>query len=286
MSIDSILVAGTFGGGVFFTTDNGANWTPANDGLTGNGLDIRCLVLKGTDLFVGTDGDGVYRTSVDSKVWQKVSNGLPTDTIASESDTTIFTRIFGIGITGGVVLAGTADWHGLYRFNDNGQNWTPSGLQGECVTSFGGSHDLLFAGTCGEGGIHLSTDNGLNWRVSLGGEVTNAFAEINPISFAATNHGVFRTVDSGKTWKQVSQGLPKKAITAIAITDSILFTGGQDMGVYYSTNGGENWKRFDPGLPKNVTVYALAVHNKKIFAGTHHDGVWQRDVSDVLKQNH
>src|SRR5258708_4807438 len=55
ISIDSFLVAGTFGGGVFFTTDDGASWTSMNDGLSGNGLHVRSLVFSGSSLYAGSD---------------------------------------------------------------------------------------------------------------------------------------------------------------------------------------------------------------------------------------
>ena len=288
ISVDSFLVAGSFGGGVFLTTDDGLQWIGVNTGLGGNNdLSIRCLARKGDILFAGTDGNGVYRMNITDKVWQHTSDGIPNDTIVSESDTSISgSRIFGIGISGNIILAGTADWHGLYRSNDDGRNWAPSGLQDKCVTTFGQFDNLVLAGTCGRGGIYESVDNGLSWRLSLQAEVTYGFVEMNGVIFAGTNHGVFKTVDSCRTWNQANHGLPKHSVNAITVSDRIVFVGGQNMGVYCSTNAGQDWVDFNEGLPKNVTVYALTIHNNKVFAGTHKDGVWQRDISDVQKRSY
>ena len=54
------LFAGTQGGGVFLSTDDGDNWTPINIGLICK--TVRSLVVKGRNLFAGTDG-GVWRYS-------------------------------------------------------------------------------------------------------------------------------------------------------------------------------------------------------------------------------
>ena len=53
----STLYAGTFGGGVFKSTDMGANWAEINNGLTNT--NVRALALDPTNtstLYAGTDG--------------------------------------------------------------------------------------------------------------------------------------------------------------------------------------------------------------------------------------
>ena len=54
------LFAGTEGGGILLSTNNGANWTVVNTGLT-NGT-VFALAAIGTNLFVGTSW-GVYRST-------------------------------------------------------------------------------------------------------------------------------------------------------------------------------------------------------------------------------
>ena len=50
-------VIGSYGAGVFLSTDNGATWTPKSVGLASTG--IFTLVSDGSNLYVGTDG-GLY----------------------------------------------------------------------------------------------------------------------------------------------------------------------------------------------------------------------------------
>ncbi len=54
----SHLFAGSYYGGVFLSTNNGANWTPVNTGLTNTR--VFSLAVSHLSLFAGTDG-GVWR---------------------------------------------------------------------------------------------------------------------------------------------------------------------------------------------------------------------------------
>lgn len=48
------LFAGTYGGGVFLSTNNGTSWTEVNSGLTNTY--VWSLAVSGTNLFAGTLG--------------------------------------------------------------------------------------------------------------------------------------------------------------------------------------------------------------------------------------
>ena len=52
----STIFAGTDGGGVFLSTNNGTSWTEVDSGLTGNGLDVQSLAVSGSTIFAGTYG--------------------------------------------------------------------------------------------------------------------------------------------------------------------------------------------------------------------------------------
>jgi hypothetical protein len=55
----SYIFAGTYGGGVFLSTDSGKNWVSVNDSLTV--LKTFPLYAFGGYLFVGTEGGGLFR---------------------------------------------------------------------------------------------------------------------------------------------------------------------------------------------------------------------------------
>ena len=67
------LYSGT-GMGVYFSVDEGGNWTALNDGLTNS--DIRTLAFKSEDLFAGTYGGGVFRSKDHGANWTPVNLSL------------------------------------------------------------------------------------------------------------------------------------------------------------------------------------------------------------------
>ena len=66
------LFAGT-GGGLFRSTDNGTNWTPANNGL--RNLDIEALAVEGTNLFA-VNGSNISLSTDNGTSWTSVNTGL------------------------------------------------------------------------------------------------------------------------------------------------------------------------------------------------------------------
>src|SRR6188472_3749650 len=54
------IYAGTFGGGVFLTSNNGLLWTPVNSGLTNTDVQALASTTNGTTVFAGTYGGGVF----------------------------------------------------------------------------------------------------------------------------------------------------------------------------------------------------------------------------------
>ncbi len=53
------LFAGTEGGGVFLSTDEGRTWSPSNRGLTHRS--INTLAISGVNLFAGAFDGGVWK---------------------------------------------------------------------------------------------------------------------------------------------------------------------------------------------------------------------------------
>ncbi len=157
------VFAGTMGGGVYRSTDNGNSWTQVNNGLTM--LHVYALTANSNYLFAGTyhdgnvSGQGVFRSSDNGQTWTAVNNGMsPTTTIMA------------LAVKDNFVFAGT-NGQGVYRSSDNGDNWTN--------VAAGVSHTLhvtcakdIYVGNLSHGGIAHSGDNGNNW-VSVNGGLPN-----------------------------------------------------------------------------------------------------------------
>ena len=63
------------------------------------------------------------------------------------------------------------------------------------------------------------------------------------IIFAGTDHGLFRTIDSGKSWVESKKGLFNQDIRALAVDpkDSRLIYAGTPKGIFKSWDSGESW---------------------------------------------
>ena len=119
--------------------------------------------------------------------------------------------------------------------------------------------------------------NALQWRLigpHRGGRadgVSGVPGNDKSYYFASTGGGVWKTLDSGKTWKSVSDGFFGGSIGSIAVSESdtcVVYAGGGEKtvrgnvsfgyGVWKSGDGGETWNR--AGLDKSRFVSRLRIH--------------------------
>ncbi len=298
----STVFAGTAGGGVFISYDNGAHWTVHQ--LMGE--DVRTLVVNGDTIFAGTNGDGVFRSAIDGQSWSAVNTGL--DNVWIRSLAVMGTNLFA-GTGGGVFLStnkGTS-WsaasaalpgvtvrtlavHGSYLFagmhwpgggdavymsTDNGSNWVATNLAGQAVNTLFVSDTNIFAGTYY--GVYVSGDNGSNWTHAITGLTNTAVLAIAGNSsgvFAGTSGGVFYSSDIGENWTQAGNGLTDYTAQALSVHDTLLFVGTDRGGVYRSTDNGSSWIPFNTGL-NNSSVRAFSRHGASLYAGTDGHGVYR-----------
>jgi Beta-propeller repeat len=86
--------------------------------------------------------------------------------------------------------------------------------------------------------------------------------------FAASDAGLFRSVDGGASWALLQLWMPVSAL-AIDSASQTLYAGAPDWypaGIFSSADGGETWT--DTGLPFGNAVSSLAVSPSVIYAGT------------------
>lgn len=165
------LFAGTYGGGVFRSTDGGNTWTYS--GL--NGVYIETLTDLNGHVFAGSISgtEGVYRSSDDGGTWSAVSNGIGFSLNAPDNRNVYALIPEGDAIYAGVEGAGgfNEGVPAVYRSLDLGENWEEYTLCMTCpnVRSFVFFNSEFFAGTdcgiyqrglCGEGLIPGCTDPG------------------------------------------------------------------------------------------------------------------------------
>jgi len=267
-SSGSNLFAGTWGSGVFRSTDDGTSWTPVNTGLTN--LNVHALVVSGGNIFAGTLGGGVYRSTNNGASWTATNTGLSYEKIYSLA-------VMGQNLFAGAVSASPYLASSVFLSTDDGASWSAvnAGLPNtnELTLTVSGSDLLLGAPGWG---VFLSTDNGTTWSSINTGLTNNSIGSIAVSEtnlFAGTGGGVFLSTDTGASWTVVNDGLSDQHVRTLTVSGTNLFAGTFG-GVFLSTNDGTSWTAVTTGLTE-PDVLSLAVSGATLFAGTRHGGLFQ-----------
>ncbi|UCH96517.1 MAG: hypothetical protein JSV88_06615 [Candidatus Aminicenantes bacterium] len=164
---------------------------------------------------------------------------------------------------------------------------------------------VIWAGT-DDGNLWITRDNGKTW--------TNVIKNINKVPDAAwisrveASHFsggtayvtidrhrvddyspyVYKTEDSGKTWKSLRANLPGTGYLHVIREDPLnknLLYLGSEFGLYFSFNGGKKWVPLKNGFP-TAAVRDIQVHPQAndLVIGTHGRGVWIIDDISPLQQ--
>ncbi len=207
------------------------------------------------EFYFGSVNGGVWKTIDGGRVWFPVFDSQPVASIGaiavalSQPDTVY------VG-TGESTLRDSAGFgNGVYKSVDAGKTWTHLGLDethhiGKIAIDPRNPNNIFVAAigklyaANNERGIFRSTDGGRTWQRVLGNEnVGGVEVQIDPshsniiyaglwntrrppwFTYAPTNGpggGIFKSIDGGNTWTQLTNGLPKEGIgrTGIAIAPS------------------------------------------------------------------
>jgi photosystem II stability/assembly factor-like uncharacterized protein len=242
MDITSLDFQGDLGvatgehGLMLVTKDGGANWTLLTELLTEK--DIDDLHQFGDQVMAV--GDGFVLISSDAgDNWQVASR--PADDALNYVDRMA---------NGSWIIGGDGD---VYISSDFGANWTVInlGINFEIFQGLIGADEKIFL--IGEKGqVAQSTDNGLTWQIDTL-PLSNENHDLTAIDFlndsigviGAENDAVFKTVDGGVTWSDIS--LPTNSTKDIVLLkllnpDELLVYRTQDF--YRSLDGGLSYERF------------------------------------------
>ena len=212
--------------------------------------------------YMGSTGGGVFKTTDDGITWKNVSdNFFKTGSVGaiavSESDTNIVIAGMGEHAARGVM---TSMGDGVYKSMDAGKTWTHLGLEKTRHIS-----DVI---------IH-PTNPDIIYVAAQGAQ------------YAPTNErGIYRSVDGGKTWKQIlfintntgasslSMDMTNPRILYASMWQHrrypwIIESGGEHSGLYKSTDGGDTWTKMKAGLPKDFGKSGISVSRanpERVFA--------------------
>ncbi|WP_456376502.1 VPS10 domain-containing protein [Lutibacter sp.] len=162
----------------------------------------------------------------------------------------------------GIIWTGSDD--GLVHITkDGGENWTnvtPKGLK-ECLIN----------------AIEVSPHN-----------PATAYIATTRFKFNDKTPGLYKTTNYGKTWKNISEGIPYGAFTRVVREDKVrkdLLYAGTETGIYLSWNGGATWESFQLNLPI-TPINDLMVHKGDLLVATSGRAFWILDDLNLVAQYH
>ena len=152
-----------------------------------------------------------------------------------------------------------------------------------------------------DGLIHLTRDGGKTWTnvtpKDLKETLVNAI-EVSPhdpgTAYIATTRykfndytpALYKTTDYGKTWTNISKGIPYGAFTRVVREDTkvknLLFAG-TETGMYISKDGGANWSSFQLNLPLTPITDLKVAHDDLIVA-TAGRSYWILDELNAVRE--
>lgn len=255
------------------STEQGlAQWEMTYGPTGGAFIRVYSFAKIGTNLFAGTQGDGVWiSTDNSASPWTKVSNGLKGNNIDN------------LITSGGNLIAKTDS--GIFVSSNNGGNWTSAnnGLSNYPVQCIDLSGTNLYAGTMG-GGVFISTDNGSNWS-AINSNLTNlnitAITAYEENLFVGTfgyfqESGVFVSTNNGGSWIQANYGLTDTLVNSLVISGTNIFanvSASTQAKLYVASLTSPSWSLASAGLPNSFGI-SLAVSATNVFAGAYSNGVF------------
>ncbi|MFH2096044.1 MAG: PKD domain-containing protein, partial [Bacteroidota bacterium] len=278
--LNNILYAGN-DGGVYKTSDGGANWTDISDGL--EILQIYRMGASFTDstrAIAGAQDNGSMM--LDGSSWFSVLGGDGMECIIDYTDAD--------------VIYGEYYYGSIYKSTNGGNSFssiTPQGAgDGAWITPFiidSENPDILYAGYKE---VYKTTNGGGSWtkmtsNLTSGSLFLNLAVAPNHCNnvYAATSYRIWRSHDSGMTWSEMGTNFPNYPITSIAVAPYnpdhlwISMSGYHDgHKVYKTTDGGQTWSNISdslPNIPANCIVYEENT-NGTVYLGTD-AGVYYRD---------
>lgn len=152
-----------------------------------------------------------------------------------------------------------------------------------------------------DGLVHITKDNGKTWNnitpKGLPETLINAI-DVSPhdpatVYIATTRYkfndhtpALYKSTNYGKTWKNITEGIPYGAYTRVVREDPVLkdfLVAGTELGLYLSYDGGKNWNSFQSNLPV-VPITDLQLKHDDIIIGTQGRSFWILDDLSLLRQ--
>lgn len=249
--------------------------------MSGRITSIDGVAADGKTIYVGTAGGGIWKTTNAGAsfkpIFDKYCQSIGAIAIDQTAPMTIYAGTGESNMRNSVSIG-----NGIYKSTDGGDNWTKAGLENtEHIAKIvidPSNNKTLYVAAPGplwsdskERGLYKSTDAGKTWNKILYINEKAGCADVAldpsdpntvyastwefrrlPYEFSSGGNGsgMYKSTDGGKTWKELSKGLPKKPFGRIAFTlapsspkNMLAIVESNETGLFISSDGGENWKQ-------------------------------------------
>ena len=233
--------------------------------------------------YFGATGGGVWKTTDGGRTWGNISDGYFGGSIGAVEVAKSDPNVIYVGGGEKTLRGNVSSGYGVWKTEDAGKTWTSAGLKNSRhvprIRIHPTDYNTIYAAVLGniykptqDRGVYKSTDGGKTWVKKLfvndqAGAVDLTFDPNNPrILYASTwrakrtpyslssggdGSALWKSTDSGETWKEISknEGFPKDTLGIIGVTVSpknsnrvwAIVENKEKGGLYRSDDGGEKW---------------------------------------------
>ena len=240
--------------------------------------------------YIGAVNGGVWKSDDYGRTWKPIFDQQPTQSIGAIAVAASDPNIVYVASGEGLHRPDLSVGNGIYKSSDGGKTWTHLGLRGSqqipALVVDPRDPNRLFAAVLGhpygaseERGIFRSTDGGQRWQKILYKDANTGASDIEMdpsdphVLYAAlwearegpwednnifngAGGGLFKSTDSGDTWRQLKKGLPqnlaqinvaiaasnpKRLYATVGTIDKGTYGSDAGLGVYRSDDAGDTW---------------------------------------------
>ena len=230
--------------------------------------------------YITAANGGVWKTDDAGRTWSPIFDGQSTGSVGAIAVAPSDDSVIYVGSGEGLHRPDLSIGDGMYKSTDAGRTWTHLGLrdaqQIAAIAVDPANPNRLFVSVLGhpygpssERGVYRSTDGGTSFQRVLYADDRTGSPDVildpnDPqtvyaslwksqeapweASFMLPGGGIYKSIDGGSSWKQLTEGLPKhigRAVLAVAPSDShvvyAMVGATPKCGFYQSSDGGAHF---------------------------------------------